>query len=82
MEQLVPWFTSVALHRYEDGLAVTEVAPLITYVMSMVRAQSVFADDGLTGFTAYVEQELAAHGVIRITKDSGIFEAKKQSSDR
>ena len=80
VEQLAACFTNVTLHRYEDDLIVTEAAPLITYAMSMIRTQSVFTDDGLAKFTAYVEQELATHSAIHITKDSGMFGARKQSS--
>jgi ubiquinone/menaquinone biosynthesis C-methylase UbiE len=76
LAQLAPWFASVTVHRYEDDLVVTEASPLITYAMSMVRAQAVFAGDGLAKFTAYVEQEISAHGAIHITKDSGMFEAR------
>ena len=81
VEQLAPWFTSIALRRYEDDLIITKAAPLIAYVMSMMRVQSVFTDGSLKEFTAYVERELAAHGAIHITKDSGVFEARKQPGD-
>ena len=74
-EQLTSWFSEITLHRYEDDLGITEAEPLIAYVMSMVEAKSVFTDDKLAQLIAYVEQEIAAHGAIHITKDSGVFEA-------
>jgi ubiquinone/menaquinone biosynthesis C-methylase UbiE len=74
-EQLAPWFSLATLHRYEDSLIITEIRPMVDYVVSMMSAQSVFQSSGLTGFTNYVERELAAHGAIHIGKDSGMFEA-------
>jgi SAM-dependent methyltransferase len=73
-EQLERWFPSVTLHRYEDTLVVTEAEPLIAYVRSGY-AGSAVSGDPLTELTAFVRQELAAHGAIRITKDTGLFEA-------
>jgi ubiquinone/menaquinone biosynthesis C-methylase UbiE len=73
--QLAPWFSDITLHRYEDDLEITEVEPLIAYVMSMVEARSVFTDDKLAQLVAYVKEQIAAHGAIHITKDSGMFEA-------
>jgi ubiquinone/menaquinone biosynthesis C-methylase UbiE len=80
-EQLTPWLSVAALHRYEDSLIITEVKPLVDYVMSMVSAQSVFEGSGLAEFTNYVEQELAAHGTIHISKDSGMFEALRSDME-
>ena len=73
--QLAPWFSEITLHRYEDDLKITEAEPLIAYVMSMVEAKSVFTDDKLGQLIAYAKGQIAAHGAIRITKDTGMFEA-------
>jgi SAM-dependent methyltransferase len=71
--QLSPWFNEIALHRYQDALLVTEVEPLLDYILS--GWISLEADD-MIRFTAFVENEMeAGGGVIRITKDSGIFES-------
>ncbi len=72
--QLAPWFPTITLHRYDDALVVTETEPLIAYLLSM-RAASGLSDAERTAVTERVERELAARGVIRITKDSGLFEA-------
>jgi ubiquinone/menaquinone biosynthesis C-methylase UbiE len=79
--ELAPWFSEIALHRYEDGLDITKAEPLIAYVMSMGEAKSAFTDDRLAQLVAYVNEQIATHGAIHITKDSGVFEARKQSSD-
>jgi ubiquinone/menaquinone biosynthesis C-methylase UbiE len=81
VEQLTPWFTDITLRRYEDDLVVTEVEPLVVYVASMTTTQSVFTADNLPAFVEHVEQRLATQGAIHITKDSGLFEARKKSSD-
>jgi ubiquinone/menaquinone biosynthesis C-methylase UbiE len=78
--QLAPWFSEITLHRYKDALVITEAEPLMAYVMSMVEAKSVFTNDRLGQLVAYVEQEIATHGTIHITKDSGLFEAIKSTT--
>jgi len=68
------WFSNVLQHRYEDSLSVTEAGPLLAYVSSsFTRSEAV--GDSSEGFARFVEQELALHGAIQITKDSGMFEA-------
>lgn len=73
-EQLSRWFAHISLRRYEDGLVVTEAGPLVAYVLSGLFGAS-FSDAQSTQFRHYVEGEIAARGAIRITKDSGLFEA-------
>jgi len=72
-EQLAKWFQMVTLHRYEDSLAITEAGPLVDYVMSTAR--SLRLADKRAQFTEFVEQELALHDAIHVTKDAGLFEA-------
>src|SRR5207253_1882718 len=45
-EQLLQWFPSVTLHPYEDALLVTEVEPLVAYLLSG-RYQSILIGDRL-----------------------------------
>ncbi len=75
--QLAPWFPNIALHRCDDALVVHEAEPLIAYLLSL-RAASDLDDAERAAITEQVEREMAAHAVIRITKDSGLFEAWKQ----
>ena len=42
-EQLSAWFNKVALLGYEDSLAVTEVKPLVDYLLSTMRGQELAA---------------------------------------
>ena len=67
-------FSTIALHLYEDSLIVTEAAPLVAYVLSMPVSKLIIGEK-LTQFNSFVEQELASHGAIHITKATGLFEA-------
>ena len=75
-EQLVSVFSNVELTRYPDSLKVTEVKPLIAYILSNVSAGDVI-ESGLAGVKKELQEELKAKGEIFITKDSGLFEAIK-----
>jgi SAM-dependent methyltransferase len=74
-EQLARVFAEVTLHRYEDGLLVTEVEPLVAYVLSSRRSALIEKDP--RPLTRLVERKMASEGAIHITKASGLFEARK-----
>jgi ubiquinone/menaquinone biosynthesis C-methylase UbiE len=73
-EQLARWFASITLYRYEDALVVTELEPLIAYILSGV-AKTIFVGEKLQRLRDLLKQELAANKAIYITKDAGLFEA-------
>jgi SAM-dependent methyltransferase len=75
-EELARWFGALTLHRYEDALVVTEAAPLVAYVLS-ARYRSELEGERLEAFTRSVEEEIASHGAVHITKEAGLFEAWK-----
>jgi SAM-dependent methyltransferase len=74
-EQLARVFAEVTLHRYEDGLLVTEVQPLVAYVLSSRRSALIEKDP--RPLTRWVERHIEAEGAVHITKASGLFEARK-----
>ena len=83
-EQLSPWFPDVSLQRYEDALVVTTTKPLVDYLLSGAAADAAKRESGADEFNRRVaelndrlERELASRGEIRITKDSGLFVARK-----
>jgi ubiquinone/menaquinone biosynthesis C-methylase UbiE len=78
-EQLAPWFSTIVLHRYDDALVITEAEPLIAYFLS-TRIASALDGQAQAELARRVEQELAAHGAIHVTKDIGLFEAWKVDS--
>lgn len=67
-------FAHVTLHRRDDALAVTEVAPVVAFILSSPKELGL-DDEGRAEVAARVERELATRGVIRLTKDTGLFEA-------
>lgn len=69
-------FSEVTLERYPDSLVVTEAAPLMDYICSM-RIRARVTDEQIAALRQHVEDEIAAHGEIRITKDSGLFIAQR-----
>ena len=78
---LEQFFGSVELRRHEDGLEVTAVEPLVDYALSRL---SIFADGVQIGeevrrsFIERVKTKMHEQGgVIKITKDSGLFIARK-----
>lgn len=74
-EQLSRWFSEITLRRYKDGLVIPEVEPLVAWARSW--AKPFFSEERLTEFFEFLERELALQGAIRVTKDSGIFEAQR-----
>jgi ubiquinone/menaquinone biosynthesis C-methylase UbiE len=73
-EQLAPWFSEVTLHRYDDALEVTEVAPLVEYVASKVTP----SPERKAAFARFAEEEMARlGGVLRVSKDYGLFEGMR-----
>ena len=76
LDQLASVFSKVELARYPDGLQVTEVKPLIAYILSNVPAGDRI-ESALADVEQELEEELKGKGRIVITKDSGLFEAIK-----
>lgn len=74
--QLVERFDTVTLDPYEDGLVVTETEPLVDYLLSTAAKRSL-AEAQIARVRATIEAEVAAQGAVRISKESGLFIAKK-----
>ncbi len=69
--QIAEFFPDVQLRRYEDGLAVTEVEPLLAYILS---SKLDIENERIPLLKKFLEDEMnRSGGVIKITKDSGIF---------
>jgi len=75
-DQLAPVFSGVELTRYPDSLKVTEVKPLIAYILSNVPTGDLVESE-LMNVEKELNKELETKGEISITKDSGLFEAVK-----
>jgi len=71
MVQLSQWFAEIKLYRYKDALEVTEVAPLVDYILS---GRIKITENRRDQFREFVAQEIESlGGVFHITKDSGMF---------
>ncbi|WP_179137980.1 class I SAM-dependent methyltransferase [Candidatus Entotheonella palauensis] len=70
---LAPWMTEVHLKRFDDALVVDEAEPVLAYMCSGLRYQ--VEPDRVGPLRAFLEQEIARHGAIRVDKDVGMFEA-------
>ena len=76
VDVLSSFFPSVERHVYEDALEITEAEPLVAYALSGALGQTTTSEKR-AALTTLIEQEIAAHGKLHITKSSGIFIAQK-----
>jgi hypothetical protein len=74
--QLQEYFPKVELSRYVDSLRVTEVEPLMAYLRSSIGAADINESE-LNKLQGEFVSTLAANGEIFISKDSGLFIARK-----
>jgi ubiquinone/menaquinone biosynthesis C-methylase UbiE len=70
-------FSTVELRHYPDGLRVTEVQPLVDYVLSMIgHFLRRIPQESIEALRQQFEEEIRANGYIPITKSSGVFIAQ------
>jgi len=75
--QLAPFFDPIEMRHYEDRLAVTEVDPLVAYILS-IDAPGFHEPEIIAAFTERVRDLLAQHnGVFHITKSVGMLIARR-----
>lgn len=73
-EQMAPFFTDIRVERYpDDGLFVTEVEPVLAYILS----SNTYAGQPLDGARAAVEAAIARDGHFWIGRHSGLVSARK-----
>ena len=78
LEQLSPFFSRIEIKRYDDGLRVTEVEPLMAYIRSTFKAAEL-SESVLANVRQGLENLLKTNGEIFIKKDSGLFKSIKVS---
>ena len=72
MVQLSAWFTEIKLFRYQDALEVTEISPLVDYILSGWARQ--ILESRRDQFRDFLAREMkTCGGVFHISKDSGVF---------
>jgi SAM-dependent methyltransferase len=65
-------FLSVRCDRYEDSLVITESQPLIDYFNSTSRRDHATAEQ-IAALRTHLDGEIASHGAIPMTKDTGLL---------
>lgn len=75
---LHPHFSTVTLHRPggDPDLYVTEAEPLVAYVLSVTPGEVRQDEEKVAALRERVAQALSASGNVRITRATGLFEAK------
>lgn len=71
--QLIQNFSKIALHIYPDTLQVTEVEPLLHYLLS-TSAKDVLDEQHLYLIREVIENEFKQKGCFFVTKSSGLFQ--------
>ena len=72
-KQLTPFFSKVETEKFPDQLRVTQIKPLVDYILS-TRARKILTGTKLNEFTSLLESKLKK-GPIVITKEVGLFKA-------
>ena len=70
-------FSRVDLRRYDDSLAITEVQPLVDYVLSIKRGQDEVDERSLSSLADLARKRIEQDGAFHVTKDSGLFLCRK-----
>ncbi len=81
-EQLRPFFEHIEKRRYVDELRVTDVMPLLDYIMSCHGNQHEYLDVRYERFKSFLREKLSRKGYIKITKDAGMFYCISPVSER
>lgn len=77
VEQLSKSFKEVEIINYIDSLEVTESEPIVNYMLSFSSLKDDIDEDKFKGFKDYLDDILNRDGLIKITKDTGMFIARK-----
>ena len=75
VEILSTVFINVQCYRFEDNLVITEAQPLLDYIASMHFG---LAGNPLDKLEAIIRQEIELQGAFRISKEPGLFKARKK----
>jgi ubiquinone/menaquinone biosynthesis C-methylase UbiE len=80
-DQLAAVFDKVEWMNYEDSLEITDATDLANYVVScndMIPGVEVLPESGKADFERFAGERILRDGMIRVTKASGFFRAKKR----
>lgn len=74
-DYLASHFPEIVLHRYEDGLEVTDAEPLADYINSSLKMPPPERQALITFLTEEMDR---CNGTISITKETGLFEMQRR----
>ncbi|MDX9956287.1 MAG: methyltransferase domain-containing protein [Anaerolineae bacterium] len=81
--QLAAYFKSINRYDYVDGLIVTEIEPLLAYILSSQTLQKQpLSQAERLALQSEIAARITAEGAIRITKTAGVFVARKNCDNR
>jgi ubiquinone/menaquinone biosynthesis C-methylase UbiE len=72
-EQLQPFFADIRVERFEDGLVVTAVEPVLAYI----RSSDNYRGQDLTGARETVREAIARDGAFTVAKRMGVISCRK-----
>ncbi|NOX61297.1 MAG: class I SAM-dependent methyltransferase [Chloroflexi bacterium] len=75
-DQLRPYFTDIVVHCYDDALVVTEVEPLVEYILSSQHATA--AAEHPDRLRREIRRRIERDRAFYIQKDVGMFEAVRR----
>lgn len=73
--QLQPWFTNVTREDFPNALAITEVEPVVAYMLSAPPAASL-DESRIAALREELEKNIARDGAFRVTKTTGLFQCR------
>lgn len=76
-KQLSESFDQVQMIEYSDGLEVTEAGPLVDYILFFGKVNEAIKGKKRKDFENFIADIIERDGMIKITKDNGIFIASK-----
>lgn len=77
-EQLLPYFSRVEFLPYQDILEIDEINPLLSYILSCHGNQDEYLTNRYQEFKQFLQGKLERKGILRITKQAGIFRCIKK----
>jgi SAM-dependent methyltransferase len=70
------FFPTVQLKLYQDSLEITEIQPLMEYILSCHGSQLEILSERMDAFRQFLQHKLEAQGSIHVTKEAGVFIAR------
>jgi ubiquinone/menaquinone biosynthesis C-methylase UbiE len=74
-EQLRPWFANLTRSDYPDALEITEVEPLIAYILS-TPAKETLEEEQLACLRETAIKRITTEGAVRVRKELGMFHCR------